>query len=104
LSPALDRRHDVIGLGVEHEMIEARVLLLDIEIDHHGAGADGIVALDLFLHSLGIGAAESSHDDPHAEVHCRAHAHADDLRQIAKESRGAPAPDQERACLMRNRD
>jgi hypothetical protein len=70
-----------------------------LKIGPHGAGANGIVMLDPFPHRLGICAGEPSHEDAHAKLHRRAHAHADDLRQVAKKCCGAPALDQDVALL-----
>jgi len=79
--------------------VKGRVLLLDIERGSQGAGLDGVEALELLAHRLGILAAGPLHQHADAEIHRRADAHADDLGHVAQQGRCAPAADQDVALL-----
>src|SRR6266849_1235731 len=91
-------------VGVEHDVVKKRVLLLDVERRPQGAGAGGVKALQLMTHRLGILGAEPLHHDADAEIHRRAHAHADDVRQVAQQRRRAPTANENAALLGNAQD
>src|SRR5215472_13100787 len=85
-------------------MVEARIFLLDIEIRAHGAGARGIIALELLSHDIGLLGAEPIHQNAHTKIHGCAHAYANYSRQIAKQGGDAPALDQNVALLSESQN
>src|SRR5215469_8920153 len=82
-------------------MVEACVLLLDVEIDAHRTRSGGVMALDLLPYRVGVLGSEPVHENSHAEVHGCTHAGANDLRQIAQQRSSTPAFDEDVALLSK---
>jgi len=99
VSDGFDTGLDRQPLGIDHHMVEACVLPLDVEKYGHCAGPGGVVALDLMPHRVGVLGSESVHKRSHAEVHGCTHPHTNDLRYIAQQRGGTPAFDQDVAFL-----
>jgi hypothetical protein len=88
LHTSLDRQ----PFRIEDDVVQARILLLDVEIGAHGAGAGGIVTLELRSHRGGVLGAAPVHQDAHPEIHRCAHPDADDARQVGRSSVATPQP------------
>ncbi len=89
-------------VGIENEMVEERILPLDIEGAAHYAAMRGIEAVDLLAHCVGVLDAHLLHHDTNPECHRGAYPDADDLWHVAQQHGSPPAADRHVALLGRS--